>query len=201
MFYCPHCNNTYDIARTSKQTGGNFEFSSSSEGLEGGSYAGLIDKILKGTHITENDVKTVDIKKLAKSAEYKKLKQDEKEMVYNKIQDSLPEKLKKLIQNKPVETSDDNLAYFVCSNCSYSVKIEEGTRIFSRTSDDVSQTYGTGDYSDMLHSNIVPRTRKYVCPNKKCVSHKDPIKREAIFFRKNNSYEIVYICSACKTSF
>ncbi len=143
----------------------------------------------------------MDVSKLTKSMEYKKLKQDEKESVFNKIQDLMPKKDKKLVENKPVDASDDNLAFFVCSNCGYSIKINEGTRIFSRTSDDVSQTYGTDDYSDMLHSSILPRTRKYICPNKKCESHKNPIKREAVFFRKNNSYEVVYICGACETTF
>jgi len=188
MFYCPNCNNTYDIARTSSQAGGV-------------NLGELINKILNDEPISLNDVKGVDINKVAKSMEYKKLKKTEKEKIYNIIQDILPAEQKKIIENKPVTMGDSNLAFFVCSNCGYSVKINDGTRIFSRTSDDVSQTYATGDYSDMLNSSILPRTRKYVCPNKKCDSHKNPIQREAVFFRKNNSYEVIYICSSCKTSF
>ena len=209
MFYCPNCNNTYDIARTSasSQAGGklNFDFTSSesnNQDMVGGvNVVNLINKILKNEAIVPEDLKDLNINDVTKSIDYKKLKQDEKEKIYNKIQDLFPKEKKKLSGTKPAEDTDDNLAFFVCSNCGYSVKIDDGTRIFSRTSNDISQSYTTGDYSDMLYSNILPRTRKYTCPNKKCESHKDPTKRQAVFFRKNNSYELVYICSACETSF
>ena len=189
MFYCPNCNNTYDIARTSTQIGGDFGLSTTdSEMLEGGAnLQNLFDKILKDQVISLDDVKGIDMKNMVKSMEYKKLTKHEKEKIYNKIQDILPKDKKKIIENKPHEVGDENLAFFVCSNCGYSIKIKEGTKIFSRTSDNLSQSYATGDYSDMLNSNILPRTRKYVCQNDKCESHKNPVKREAVFFRKNNS--------------
>ena len=212
MFYCPNCNNTYDIARTSAKVGGskeNFGFSSEPSMddnldniLTGGvNITNLISKILKDEAVTPVDLEDLDINQVTKSIEYKKLKQDDKEKIYNKIQDMFPKEQKKITDTKQVDEDDENLAFFVCSNCGYSVKIDDGTRIFSRTSSDISQSYTTGDYSDMLYSNILPRTRKYTCPNKKCESHTKPEKRQAVFFRKNNSYEVVYICSACETTF
>jgi hypothetical protein len=248
MFYCPNCNNTYDIARTSSQVGGNINgvvaeapdssiVGTSSGGIshvvttiatevatavtdavtatldqidihDPSSMVGgaanptqLMTKILKDEPISQDDIKGLNIDHITKSIDYKKLKQEDKEKIYNKLQDVFPKEKKKIIETKPTESSDENLAFFVCSNCGYSIKIDDGTRIFTRTSTDISQSYTTGDYSDMLYSNILPKTRKYICPNKKCESHTNPAKRQAIFFRKNNSYEVVYICSACETSF
>lgn len=251
MFYCPNCNNTYDIARTSSQVGGKINgvvAETSSTPIVGTASGGiaqvvttiatevataitdavtttldhidhidvheastlvggatnptqLMTKILKDELINPDDIKGLNIDHITTSIDYKKLKQEDKEKIYNKLQDVFPKEKKKIIENKPTESSDENLAFFVCSNCGYSIKIEDGTRIFTRTSADISQSYTTGDYSDMLYSNILPKTRKYICPNKKCESHTNPAKRQAIFFRKNNSYEVVYICSACETSF
>ena len=49
-------------------------------------------------------------------------------------------------------------------------------------------------------SSIFPRTRDYICPNKSCKAHdKNYTDREAIFFRKNKSYELEYLCCICNT--
>ena len=47
----------------------------------------------------------------------------------------------------------------------------------------------------------MPRTRRYVCINPECESHKDPTKREAVFFTMNNTYKKRYVCVTCKASF
>ncbi len=207
MFYCPNCNNIYDIARTSGQTGGNdheFNFPTSdslSNQTGGEKYYTVVEKIINDKTITKKDVEDININDFIKSTDYKKLTSEQKEKVYNKIQDLLPKSKKKIIIEKPEEIDEGNLAFFVCNNCGYSVQIKEETRIFSRTADDLSQSYVAGDYQNMLYSNILPKTRKYVCPNKNCESYKNPALREAIFFRKNNSYEVVHICTACKTIF
>jgi hypothetical protein len=224
MFYCPNCNNTYDIARSSAQVGGrgrktidetsdadmepihstttqsNVE-NESSQQMGGVNVPDMINKVLNNQQLLNEDVKGLNMDNVIKHPEYKKLNQEDKEKVYNKLQDFVPKHDKKLMETKPAEPTEENLAFFVCSNCSYSVKIDDGTRIFSRTSSDISQSYTTGDYSDMLYSNILPRTRRYTCPNKKCESYTNPAKRQAVFFRKNNSYEVMYICSACETAF
>ena len=56
------------------------------------------------------------------------------------------------------------------------------------------------DSSYFTHSNVLPRTRAYTCPNVKCVTHKDKKQKEAVMRRINDtSYHMVYICTACKT--
>jgi len=121
MFYCPNCNNIYDIARTSSQVGGGQIVGESSsitfptavtttasevgiaitepitsvlnnvDTLDAFSMVGgiditnLINKILKDDTIHSDDIKNIDIDQITKSIDYKKLKQEEKEKIYNKL--------------------------------------------------------------------------------------------------------------------
>ena len=100
------------------------------------------------------------------------------------------------ITKTSAETQNIN---FICSNCGYSKVIDPRTLLFSRTSKNVAESYVANDVVNMAFSDIIFRTRKYICSNDKCESHKDPEKREAIFFRMNNSYKVKYICDTCKT--
>lgn len=234
MFFCPNCNNMFDIARSIPQSGKGIkekkneetdsQKTDSQEMLQntlqeiieetallqkthedtqkgGDIYDDLVQKILNNQPIDETDIKNININDITKSQTYKKLKIKNKEYVDNKIQDLLPLNEKKVMKDKVEKSLDELSAYFVCNNCGYAIKIKPSTKIFSRTSEDISQNYAVSDYGDLLYSDIVPRTRKYICPNKKCESHKDNSKREAIFFRLNNTYKIKYICCTCKTDF
>jgi hypothetical protein len=221
MFFCPNCNNIFDISKTQIQTGGSL-LETGSQNLEpeekklstedekltentyqdgGDVHASIIKKIIDNTPLTKKEIDSISMSEILKHSMYKKLKSDVKELVYNKIQDLLPLKEKKISGEMTDKIKDVNISYFVCNNCGYSRKIEEGTLMFSLTDDTITQSYMTEHISDMIHSNILPRTRKYICVNKRCKSHTDPTKREAVFFRIQNSYNIRYICTECKTSF
>jgi DNA-directed RNA polymerase subunit M/transcription elongation factor TFIIS len=201
MFFCPECNNSFDITRTVTQKGGANEndVSDTTETLD--KYSAIIQKISANQSISVEDIENLDQQDLFKSQSFKKLKQKQREIIYNKIQDMLPKQKKKIFANKDDNPIDDNLAFFICNNCGFTKKIQPKTLIFSRASESISQTYVSGNYKDMLHSDILPRTRRYVCPNAECISHKDADKREAVFFRLNNSYKVKYICQACETDF
>lgn len=190
MFYCPNCNNAFDITRSieNKQIGGN-----ASDELN------LIEKIL-AKKATVNDVNKIDIINFTKSAPYKSLVNADKEYVFNKIQELLPNDKKKLMEYKNNVDEQANNAYFICTNCGHARKIENGTLIFSRKSDNITQSYNIGDYSDLKHSNILPRTRNYICTNDQCESHKNTTKKEAIFFRVGG-YNIKHLCICCETIF
>lgn len=204
MFFCPNCDNSYDITRNIEQTGGG-AYSESSETisyeLSGGKseYSELVKKILNNVQLSELEIKNINMGKLISDPFYKKLKSTDKQYIYNKIQDSLPIEKKKLLKEK-TKLDSKKLAFFVCNNCGFVESIKDGTLIFSRTSQTKSQFY-SDNYHDLVNSNILPRTRKYICSNKKCDSYKDPNKREAIMFRLSNSYQIKYICLACKSIF
>ncbi len=187
MYFCPNCSNIFDITKNphkDKQSGGAKD------------YLDIINKIISGEEVTDVETKGMILDDLVKEPHYKKLSADQKELVYNKIQQMLPVN-KKEVEEKAGTPSSDK-AYFICKNCGFLKPIEENTLIFSRVSNDISQSYTTADTSEMANSDILPRTRKYICSNKKCISHTDPSKREAVFFRVNNSYNIKYVCLACK---
>jgi len=201
MFFCPNCDNAFDITRSSIQAGGEMSESTSASYADStDKYDVLIDKILKN-NVSYDDIKTISLDELLKSGQYKKLSASNKEQIFNKTQDLLPKDKKKISNLKIDNDEQRNIAFFVCNNCGYTKKINDGTLILSRTSDNITQFYKTDDYDDMVYSDIIPRTRNYVCPNKQCETHKNIGKREAIFFRMNNSFAIKYMCTFCKTLF
>lgn len=200
MFFCPNCNYAFDITKSSStQKGGVVEESSENISDTLDQYGKIIKAILDKED--PGDLTKISIDNLLKNTTYKKLKNKQKEYVYNVVQDLLPKTDKKLLQEKTDKLGDQNKAFFVCNNCGFLKKIEPQTLIFSRTSESISQSYSVQDFSDMLHSNILPITRKYNCPNEKCESHKDTSKLEASFFRLNNTNKIKYICRTCGTDF
>lgn len=193
MFFCPNCNNAYDISKDSlqivNQSGGDLDYSK------------FIELTLSGISEDEisKNVKKINIYKFLKSKEYKKLTSKEKEIIYNKIQDVIPIEQKILIKNKSVDINESNMAYFICKNCLYNVPIKDGTKIYSKTSSEIKSNYTDNNMEVKLHSNILPITRKYICPNKSCDSNKYPERKEAVILRNNNSFSITYICKICKT--
>ena len=96
-------------------------------------------------------------------------------------------------------------AYFKCTNCGYSNKLESQTVILSKTSGNSGSksSSGSGDksiYAEMINDVTLPHTRNYTCPNKSCKSHNDSNEREAVWFKAEiSSYAVTYICKSCKT--
>jgi DNA-directed RNA polymerase subunit M/transcription elongation factor TFIIS len=189
MDFCPNCNNIFDITKSATQTGG------ANDNEEK-----IIESILNNEPVDIKILDALDMDNLVKSNSYKKLKQKHKEFVFNKLQDLMPVEKKKIVKeylNKP----QGDKAFFICKNCGYLKQIEENTLIFSKVSNDVAESYTTSDFTEMSYSDILPRTRKYICPNPKCISAQDYSKREAVFFRLNNTFKVKYICLACQTTF
>jgi len=193
MEYCPNCNNIFNITKDGAQTGGVSSESASTEEEK------LIAKLLTNKHITEKDLSNISLENLIDTLAYKKLKHKQKELIYNKIQDLLPDDQKKIFAEKPRQNLEK--INYICNNCGYRKPIESGTLIFSKVSNDISQSYSPSQVDDMKYSDILRKTRKYICPNDNCESHTNFQKREAAFFRKNNTFKIQYICLACDTIF
>jgi len=184
MYFCNNCNNVFDITKSSTQSGGDI-------------YGNLINKILDNLTIDKKEIEGLSLNELINNSNYKKLKNKHKEYVYNKFQD--------LIFIRKKQENDGNnkyeKVYFICNNCGFKKPIDEDTLIFSKVSSNISQNYSTTDFKDMINCDILPRTRKYICPNSKCESYIDIKKREASFFRMNNTFQVKYICHACGTIF
>lgn len=189
MFFCPNCNNSFDISREIVQTGGSKNHSE------------VIELILNSQpdELIKNSIQHLNMDSFNKSVEFKKLESSDKELIINKIQDLLPHDKKDLIKNKTVDIPETNIAYFVCKNCIFNIPIKDNTLLYSKTSGE-SQLNDQSDNIDILiHSKILPITRKYICPNKKCESHKDFSKKEAIIYRNRLNFYTKYICKTCKT--
>lgn len=88
--------------------------------------------------------------------------------------------------------------YYICTNCENTYDLEPNTLLY---------TFNFGIGSNTINQNktikltdpILPRTKEYICPNKKCTSHKDLENKEAIWYRsQHNQYNIEYICCTCR---
>lgn len=198
MFFCPNCNNTFDITRSIPEISTQIGGTTPSVVL---SSSDIIEKIFHN-NITVQDLSGIVINDFIKTSDYKNLSNEKKELVFNVIQDLLPKNKKKIMDNVSNAVSDNNnSAFFLCTNCGHVRKIENRTLIFSRTAETIMQSYDTCDYADLIHSNILPHTRNYVCSNDTCQSHSDMSKKDAIFFRVGNGYSIKYICLTCESIF
>jgi hypothetical protein len=186
IMFCPNCNNTFDITKTVQQTGSGVNIKS------GGAvdYAKLIDQILNQTE--DLDFKNINKEELIKSKEYLALDEGKREFVSNKLLD---------LELNPHYDSNKNAAYFNCNNCGNIKKIKPGTLIYTKTSNDVSQSYISSNMMYMNHSTILPHTKNYTCANKSCETHKNPKIKDAKMFKPNNSYAVKYICTVCNTFF
>jgi hypothetical protein len=173
MYFCPKCNFILDITKNLSSQNIN-EISSIEDFIEK-SLNDDLDNIIK-LKFSKNE--------LMKSSIFKKLDTDNQNLVTNKYN---------------IFTNDNILnAYFVCDNCNYNTKLEAGTMIFkSSTANDVD------DDDKFLKSrildNTLPRTKDFICPNKKCDSKNVNDKsREAIFYRPDsNKYNLKYVCCTC----
>lgn len=220
MFFCPNCNNSFDLTKLSskstdtksqEQTQTETETSQTAQAagakpksVRGGekiNYDELVSKILNDTDISDMSMGNFVLDNLLINSSYTKLTKEQKELIYNTIQDLLPLTHKDKRYNESTKQYATSKIHFICNNCGFMKKVEPKTKIFSRESDSMTKTFKTSDYSDILNSDIVPITRKYTCINPKCESHKNNEVREAIILRLNNSFEVKYICKACKTVF
>lgn len=166
MFFCPKCDNNFDITHTSLKISDYNKFKTKYEYL-----------------IKNDDINMDNIEDLKNNDTFKNLPESEQSIISKEIDNIL---------------STDSSASFICNNCKLYESIKPDTLIFSKTSG-LSNNYMSSNYKNMIHNDTLPLTRAYTCSNDKCDSHTDFSKRSAKFFRKNNSFELVYICTSCNT--
>lgn len=92
-----------------------------------------------------------------------------------------------------------NNVMFFCNNCNYIEPMENGKILFSSSYNNKNININLPNEKNIILDHTLPRTKDFICPNKKCVSNsKKKINREAIFFRPNPKfYKLIYICTSC----
>ena len=136
MFFCPNCDNVFDITNLNdkgeKQDGG-----------AGVDWQEVISKILAKEDIDQKTVDQISVESLVKQDIYNGLKSSVKEYVHNKVLELTKDVEKKLKGTEAKETQ--NRMYFICRNCGTTKQIKDGTLLFSKVSGDISQSYVASD--------------------------------------------------------
>jgi len=191
MYFCDKCNYLYNYTKDikNKQFGGKDANDTINK---------IFDKFAKREPIMEDDLVDVVGSELLKNDKFDKMnKKDQKTFMTT---------IKKIDKNFFIETAEEseqnmentNIAYFFCKYCNYHKPMKPGTIIYSKDhNNDISTE--SEDYAIMCHNYSLPRTRNYVCPNKKCGTHKNIELREAVL-TKNKADRIIYICCTCTTN-
>jgi hypothetical protein len=176
MSFCKNCNNLLDISKTQPK---NVQQNPDINVQE------LIEGILAKDDKMHAIVKTININDIYKHPFFTNLSPDKKLLVEHFMEKNVGHSL--------------NKAYYICSNCLYSSPIEPNALIASKASTNISKSYVKSEkFKNYIYNPALPRTRNYACVNEDCISHKQPDKKEAVFYRQCvNNLQIWYSCCAC----
>lgn len=90
-----------------------------------------------------------------------------------------------------------NNILFFCNNCNYIEPIENGKILFTSSNINKKNINLPND-KNLIIDPTLPRTKDFICPNKKCITNLKKINKEAVFFRPDpKSYKLIYICISC----
>lgn len=184
MQFCPKCDNILDITKNPPKLislDATTPDTLSSTG-EAPNYDNIIKQLLKGKDV---EINTINVQALLESKSFSLLSNDDKETIKKKV--NIPD--------------DGIMAYNICRNCLFSRKLDDKSLIVSRiTHDNTTSLPELSKFKYMIHDKSVPHTRRYVCPNKSCESHKNNDKRDAIWFRPlTDDLLTLYACTSCET--
>ena len=203
--FCERCDNILDISRTPfaevhNEDGNNTPstpstpstLSTSTSADDTVNYESILKKVENGEKLSDDELKLIDIKDLAKNEYYKKMskKGEIKKQIADMIED--------------MGNSDENVrAYMVCHNCGFTKPVIPKFKILTKNPEGVAAEHeyvNEAAIRNRIHMRTMPRTREFTCPNPACPTHTQNVPTEAIFFRKSaNTYDTIYVCVSCKT--
>ena len=205
--FCEKCNNFMDITNIisknddnttimldEDEESSNFDISETVADTTG-KYDLSIDKlndILEGNTI-DVEVTNELYQAVEKTPQFKKLDQNKQTLILNRLYERLVKKNKKPANNNRTFKE----SYFYCKNCGFNKKIPDGTFIYSKNIENNEDKYNT-NFQDYYNDPTIPISKKYVCVNDKCETHKNPGIKSAAFYRFNNTFKIRYLCGVCK---
>ena len=175
MYFCPKCNYSFDIAKSTKMTDDRKKLDNPID----------VFKRLKAKKNLLNYVATFP----------------KEEMTEHKIYKKLSEQDKKILENVFNENMSSSGIEFKCLNCNYRKPINETIKLYQMNFNTTQDVYRSNDDNKLLALNpIFPRTRDYSCVNVNCITHKDTANKEAVYFREKESYQTKYVCCVCYNS-
>jgi Zn finger protein HypA/HybF involved in hydrogenase expression len=176
MYFCPNCNYSFDISKSSKQEDENVKRAlKKSEALK--EFENNKDNFtnFKADGFTLEDIQ--------KNPKYKKLTEDDKKL------------FSVIFQNNDTHLNPEG-AQFLCNNCNFIQPITETILLYQYNLTKTESKIISLEENQLICKNpILPRTHDYICKNPDCDSHTK--KKEAIFYRDKDSYKINYVCCIC----
>jgi hypothetical protein len=200
--FCPNCNNVLDISKTTLKnskmsapiiaetpsTVSDVDETESDKKIEKDNISDIIHNILNEIMVDEKIIQIYNMDEFLKHSEYLKLDKKQKSIIQNKL-------------SMYFGKIDDSInAYYVCSNCTYSKAIDSGSIIMSKTGvgNSIESYINYDKLKNKIYNKVLPITKNFICINDKCESHKDPKKREAVFYRIGKSLQAWYTCKSCQ---
>lgn len=174
MYFCPKCNYSFDITKSSNSQDTRKHLDTVSSAFE----------LLKDKGNLSNYIAKFSKEELEKDNKYKKLSSNNKK------------KLNKLFDN-PILSN----VIFKCLNCNFTKNINETIRLYQLNLKDDETVYASIENNKLIMLNpILPRTKDYTCKNINCITHKDDTNKEAVYYKNKDNYNVTYICSVCFNS-
>lgn len=187
--FCPDCKNILNINKLQGQKGNMDDTPSGMSDSSTDNISILIEKLLNNESI-EDMLDKIQPEVIVQSDKYKSLSKDKKETVKQRL-------------NNAYNSVDENQLYYVCDTCNWRKKVEQKIMLLSRTNASNSQSlyFDINKYKNKSRSQVNYYTVNYHCPNKDCIGNKEHDKHEALIMRLNNGNRVIYVCTACETSF
>lgn len=168
MFFCPKCNFLFDIKKSSNVK---TKINQIPELFE----------IIKTNNDLSNYIATFSKEKLVKNKKY------------TKLNDEIKNEINKLFIN-----TFKGGAEFKCVNCNNYKIISKSISLYEiNFQNNNEEKYSLEKNKLLAKDPILPRTKDYTCKNINCITHKDNSKKEAIYYKEDNSYNLKYICTVC----
>ena len=90
-----------------------------------------------------------------------------------------------------------------CSTCGSEYPLQPETVIYSLNIRNQQTSFNDSNLELKLQDPTLPRTKDYICPFTDCETNSkkfDTSKKEAVFYRAGNTYNIKYACTNCQRS-
>jgi hypothetical protein len=174
MYFCPKCSYLFDISKLT-----------STINLDDTRI--IIEKIPEALALFE---KNQNLSKYKASFTKDEINKNKK---YQKMKDE--EKIK---FNQLFEELFSSGAEFKCNNCNFSKQITETTLLYQLNMENkVIKISSLEENELMCKDQTLPHTHDYTCKNTSCLTHKEPNRKDAIFYKDNTSYKVNYVCTLC----